>query len=134
MGEEPADAGVVCIAGGEDAVGFVDGGFHPLFCVFGEVGTALVVAVDVLPGLGGCERELIGAEADNGTVAVVEALDDLVEVAALEGKDVGDAGDGPEFWAGKTGEGVDVEVVDCIYEEVLVMIRCRSIPLGSFTA
>lgn len=123
MGEQPPEAGVVGVVGGENTVSVVDGHSHPLFCILGEVGAALVVTVDILPGLGIGKGELIGSETDDGAVLSVEALHDSVEVTALQREDIGDAGDGPELGTGKAREGIDVEVVDCICQEVLGMIR-----------
>ena len=114
MGEQPPDAGVIGVVGGENTVSVIYGDFHPLFCIFGEVGAALVVAVYVLPSLGVGEGELIRSETDDGAVLIVQALDDLVEVTALEREDVGNTGDGPEFGPGEAREGVDEEVVQCI--------------------
>ena len=70
-------------------------------------------AVDVFPCLRGGEGELVRRDADDGTVSGVEGGEFEVEIAALEGEDVGETEGGPECGAGKAGQWVEVGVVDC---------------------
>ena len=74
---------MISIIGAEDGVDAVVAGNHPQG-VFGEVGTALAVVVNVLPGLTVDERELVGSKADYFAVTIVEFLGALGEIAFQE--------------------------------------------------
>ena len=74
---------MIGIAGAEDGVDAVVAGNHPQG-ILGEVGTALAVVVNVLPGLTVDERELVGSKTDYFAVTIVELFGALGEIAFQE--------------------------------------------------
>ena len=110
VGDEAAVARVVLSIGGNEAVD-ASGGAVVEGHVFGHGGVALAVAVDVFPGVGVGEGELVGGDADDVAVGCVELVAFVGELAGEVVEDVGDAGGGVGFGAGVGGEGVEVEVV-----------------------
>ena len=71
---------MISIVGAEDGVDTVVAGNHPQG-ILGEVGTALAVVVNVLPGLTVDERELVGSKTDYFAVTIVEFFGALGEIA-----------------------------------------------------
>ena len=79
---------MIGIVGAEDGVDAVVAGDHPQG-ILGEVGTALAVVVNVLPGLTVDEGELVWSETDYFAVTIVEFFGALGEIAFEEGVGVG---------------------------------------------
>lgn len=94
VGQQAPDPGVVRVVRGEDAVDVVDGRLIPQG-VSGEVLLASVMAVDVLPGLGVGERQLVGRDTHNRTVLLVERPQSVHEAALHQHPHVWDAGQDP---------------------------------------
>ena len=88
MREQPSVASVVGVVGAQDGMDAVRSGGHPQR-VLGEIRAALMVRVDVLPGLRVAEGHFVGSDADGVAVAVVKLLGALHERAAEEDDDVG---------------------------------------------
>lgn len=86
--------------------------------VLAHLGLALAVRVDVLPCRGVGVGELVGRDADDVAVDLVE-LHEVVRLLAVDERpEEWAARYGAEFWAGVAGEGVEVDVVDCVSNEI----------------
>lgn len=86
----------------------------------------MAVAVDIFPGVGVGEGQLVGGDADDVAVGCVELVAFVGELAGEVVVYVGETGGGVGFGAGVGGEGVEVEVVYQIggyVEDGLVRIR-----------
>ena len=131
MDEHAAEAGVVRFVGPHDGVRLVGAGFAEPGLVLGEGLVARARAVDVFPCLRGGEGELVRRDADDGAVGGVEGGEFEVQVAALQGEDVGEAEGGPEFGAREARERVDVRVVDCDGDKVLGSVITMGFDCGA---
>lgn len=110
MRDKAAVARVVGAVGGDEAVGFVWGAVVECH-VFGHGEVAMAVAVDVFPGVGVGEGELIWSYADYIAVGVVEFL---ASVGELPGEMIVDEGKpccsvGYGTWV--RCEGVEIDVI-----------------------
>lgn len=85
------------------------------------------IQVYILPRGGRGIGEFVGRDADDGAVLRVEGVEDVVETAALEGEDPGEAGGPVEEGAWVGGEGVEGEVVEEEAEGGLEMLGWASI-------
>ena len=64
---------------------------------------ALAMAIYIFPGLRRSEGKFGGHKTHDGTVCVVEVLDDEWPTAAVEAKDGDDGGDGGDFAEERSG-------------------------------
>lgn len=93
-----------------------DGAVEPL--CFGELFAAGPVAHDVVPGVWVRDGELVGGDAHDVAVFFVHGEKVEGEGAVDVFVEVGEARDAVEWGAGEAGEGVEVEVVDDLVEDV----------------
>jgi len=114
MRQALAEARVVSIVGHND-IGYL---FHVGWQHLGVLPLAVAVAVNVFPGFCGGEGELVGGKADNVAMFEVKGAHLDVQNASDAGNVVEDGEGYPGLWAGKGGKGVEVEVVDCLAEEI----------------
>lgn len=73
---------------------------------------ATTIGVDVIPSLFAGERDLIGGEAEEVAILLVELALTLDQLASEQTVDEGEAGGSPELGARELGERMEVEVVD----------------------
>lgn len=74
--------------------------------------------MEILPGVGGVVRQLVGSDADDGAVFLMQRQDLAVDLAREGGASEGDARGCPELWSGVYAKGVEENVVDESPEEV----------------
>jgi hypothetical protein len=73
---------------------------------------ATAVGVDIIPGLLAGKRDLIGSEAEEVAILLVELAFTLDQLASEETVDEGDTRGSPELGARELGERMKVEVID----------------------
>ena len=94
MGQQTPDTCMIRVIRREDAVDIVDGRLIPQR-VSGKVLLSSVVAVDILPGLGVGEGQLVGRDTHNRTVLLMECSQSVHESALHHDPRVWDAGQYP---------------------------------------
>lgn len=112
MAEKTAHTAVIGVGRGDNAI--VTGEQEEVFL---KVLVAGAVAVDVFPGGGANEGELVRGDADDvATVIIVEVLEPMGETAIPGDHGDGDLGCGCKVGAGEFREGMEPDVIDGFHE------------------
>jgi hypothetical protein len=85
--------------------------------VFPELTLVRTSSVDVVPGFGAAVRKLIGGDTDNGTILLVQVMDDPWMGATEEVVGLRETGDLPEEGTRVARQGMEVDAANCYHEE-----------------
>ena len=112
VGEDATHAAVIVVPGVDDVGGGAVVVKVETGVLYGGLLGARLVTVEGLPGVGGDERDLVGAEADGRAVFFVEGGEDMVPSATDLVVFSEEGGEGEVLGAGDFGQRVQVDVVD----------------------